>query len=122
GWELTVGIEIHAQLNTARKLFSPAATPAAAAPPNLLNDAPNRHVALFDAAVPGSHPLFQPATLVPAVRAALALGCAVQPVSRFDRKHYFHWDQPSGYQITQYYHPFARHGSVALYPRDGIAP
>jgi aspartyl-tRNA(Asn)/glutamyl-tRNA(Gln) amidotransferase subunit B len=114
GWELTVGIEIHAQLNTARKLFSPAATS--------FNDTPNRHVALFDVAMPGSQPLFQPETLIPAVRAALALNCAIQPVSRFDRKHYFHWDQPSGYQITQYYHPFARSGCIALYARDGIAP
>jgi aspartyl-tRNA(Asn)/glutamyl-tRNA(Gln) amidotransferase subunit B len=114
GWELTVGIEIHAQLNTARKLFSPAAAS--------FNDTPNTHVALFDLAMPGSQPLFQPATLIPAVRAALALNCAVQPVSRFDRKHYFHWDQPAGYQITQYYHPFARDGRVVLHPRDGIAP
>ncbi|SPQ24836.1 3d28bb70-bfea-4a06-ae8b-516d861cbe94 [Thermothielavioides terrestris] len=114
GWELTVGIEIHAQLNTARKLFSPAASS--------FNDPPNSHVAPFDAAVPGSQPLFQPETVIPAVRAALALGCAIQPVSRFDRKHYFHWDQPAGYQITQYYHPFARDGRIVLYARDGIAP
>lgn len=114
GWELTVGIEIHAQLNTARKLFSAAATS--------FNDAPNSHVALFDVAMPGSQPLFQPETLIPAVRAALALNCAIQAVSRFDRKHYFHWDQPAGYQITQYYEPFARDGRVVLYARDGIAP
>ncbi|KAL2163543.1 hypothetical protein VTH06DRAFT_5601 [Thermothelomyces fergusii] len=114
GWELTVGIEIHAQLNTARKLFSPAATS--------FNDRPNSHVALFDLAMPGSQPLFQPEVLIPAVRAALALNCAVQPVSWFDRKHYFHWDQPAGYQITQYYHPFARDGRVVLHARDGIAP
>ncbi|KAL1838026.1 hypothetical protein VTJ49DRAFT_3120 [Mycothermus thermophilus] len=114
GWELTVGIEIHAQLNTNHKFFSPAATS--------FQDSPNRHVALFDLAVPGSQPLFQSETLIPAVRAAIALGCDIQTVSRFDRKHYFHWDQPSGYQITQYYHPFARDGRVSLYPRDGIAP
>ncbi|KAK3376817.1 amidotransferase-like protein [Lasiosphaeria ovina] len=114
GWELTVGIEIHAQLNTARKLFSPAATS--------FNDAPNTHVAFFDVALPGSQPAFQPDALIPAVRAALALDCTVQPVSRFDRKHYFHWDQPAGYQITQYYEPFATNGRIVLYPRDGIAP
>ncbi|KAK4111686.1 hypothetical protein N656DRAFT_780422 [Canariomyces notabilis] len=114
GWELTVGIEIHAQLNTARKLFSAAATS--------FNDIPNSNVALFDVAMPGSQPIFQPETLIPAVRAALALNCAIQPVSRFDRKHYFHWDQPAGYQITQYYEPFARDGRITLYARDGIAP
>lgn len=114
GWELTVGIEIHAQLNTSHKLFSPAAVTS-------FNDSPNTHVAPFDLALPGSQPLFQPATLVPAIRAALALNCAIQPVSRFDRKHYFHWDQPAGYQITQFYEPFARDGYITLYARDGIA-
>lgn len=113
GWELTVGIEIHAQLNTARKLFSLAATS--------FSDAPNSHVAYFDLAVPGSQPIFQTETLIPALRAALALNCEIQPTSRFDRKHYFHWDQPSGYQITQYYEPFARDGRIALLPRDGTA-
>ncbi|KAK0750233.1 GatB/GatE catalytic domain-containing protein [Schizothecium vesticola] len=112
GWDLAVGIEIHAQLNTPHKLFSPA-SPSAHAPPNT-------RVAPFDAALPGSQPVFQPGVLIPAVRAALALRCAVQPASRFDRKHYFHWDQPAGYQITQYYAPLARDGSVTLRARDGL--
>ncbi|EKD17691.1 uncharacterized protein L3040_003572 [Drepanopeziza brunnea f. sp. 'multigermtubi'] len=112
-WELTVGIEIHAQLNTERKLFSSAAS--------TINDVPNTHVALFDVAMPGSQPTFQKETLIPALRAALALNCDVQKTSRFDRKHYFHWDQPSGYQITQYYEPFAKDGHITLYAHDGIA-
>jgi aspartyl-tRNA(Asn)/glutamyl-tRNA(Gln) amidotransferase subunit B len=112
-WELTVGIEIHAQLNTARKLFSSAASS--------INDVPNTHVALFDLAMPGSQPIFQKETLIPAIRAALALNCKVQKTSKFDRKHYFHWDQPSGYQITQYYEPFAKDGCITLYAHDGIA-
>lgn len=113
GWELTVGIEIHAQLNTSRKLFSSAVTS--------FNDDPNSHVALFDVAMPGSQPLFQTETLIPALRAALSLDCNIQQVSRFDRKHYFWWDQPSGYQITQYYEPFAKDGQLTLTARDGIA-
>ena len=112
-WELTVGIEIHAQLNTARKLFSPAAS--------TINDDPNTHVALFDVAMPGSQPIFQKETLIPALRAALALNCDIQTTSKFDRKHYFHWDQPAGYQITQYYEPFAKNGYITLYAHDGIA-
>ncbi|CAK7563505.1 MAG: hypothetical protein SEPTF4163_001374 [Sporothrix epigloea] len=118
GWELTVGIEIHAQLNTAQKLFSTAAAESHDAQDVEPNE--SAHVAFFDAALPGAQPIFQPATLVPAVRAALALHCTVQRVSRFDRKHYFHWDQPAGYQITQYYEPLARGGHVELLPRDGI--
>jgi hypothetical protein len=94
-WELTVGIEIHAELDTERKLFSTAGTS--------INDTPNSNVALCDLGYPGAQPVFQPATLLPALRAALALGCEIQPKSSFDRKHYFYQDQPSGYQITQYY-------------------
>jgi aspartyl-tRNA(Asn)/glutamyl-tRNA(Gln) amidotransferase subunit B len=94
-WELTVGIEIHAELNTAKKLFSSANTS--------IHDGPNIHVALFDAAFPGSQPRFQEAALLPALRAALALNCQIQHKSTFDRKHYFYQDQPAGYQITQYY-------------------
>lgn len=114
GWELTVGIEIHAQLNTRHKLFSPAAPP-------LPTDDPNTRVALFDLATPGSQPLFQADALVPALRAALALNCRIQHVSRWDRKHYFWWDQPGGYQITQFYEPFATEGFITLFARDGIA-
>jgi aspartyl-tRNA(Asn)/glutamyl-tRNA(Gln) amidotransferase subunit B len=112
-WELTVGIEIHAQLNTPRKLFSAASSS--------INDVPNTRVALFDVAMPGSQPTFQKETLIPALRAALALNCDIQKTSRFDRKHYFHWDQPAGYQITQYYKPFAKDGYITLYAHDGIA-
>ena len=94
-WELTVGVEIHAELNTSRKLFSDAFTST--------NSEPNSNVALFDLAYPGSQPHFQTATLIPALRAALALNCKIERKSSFDRKHYFYQDQPAGYQITQYY-------------------
>ncbi|PSR85701.1 PET112 family protein [Coniella lustricola] len=114
GWELTVGIEIHAQLNSLRKLFSSASPPSP-------TDEPNTRAALFDLATPGSQPVFQPAALVPALRAALALNCTIQPVSRWDRKHYFWWDQPGGYQITQFHEPFASEGCIKLYAKDGIA-
>ena len=114
-WELTVGIEIHAELNTARKLFSEA-------PTSSPTDTPNTNISLFDLAFPGSQPHFQHATLIPALRAAIALNCNIQRKSTFDRKHYFYQDQPAGYQITQYYEPFARDGSITLYDYDGIAP
>jgi len=116
-WELTVGVEVHAELNTARKLFSSAATASSAAP--------NTHVALFDVAFPGSQPHFQKETLLPALRAALAFDCQIQSRSSFDRKHYFYQDQPAGYQLTQYYEPFATNGKLVLYPHDfpaGAAP
>ncbi|KAH9845804.1 Glutamyl-tRNA(Gln) amidotransferase subunit B, mitochondrial [Teratosphaeria destructans] len=112
-WELTVGLEIHAELNTACKLFS-------SAPTEGQDGSPNSRVALFDAALPGTQPQFQVATLLPALRAAIALGCTVQRKSGWDRKHYFHWDQPNGYQITQYYRPFAKDGVISLVGADGV--
>ncbi|MCJ1439456.1 hypothetical protein MMC27_008850 [Xylographa pallens] len=113
-WELTVGIEIHAQLNTDRKLFSDAVTST--------NDEPNANTALFDLAIPGSQPVFQRSILLPALRAAIALDCDIQQTSKFDRKHYFYQDQPAGYQITQYYAPLATNGHITLFEHDGIAP
>ncbi|KAL2057704.1 hypothetical protein ABVK25_002088 [Lepraria finkii] len=112
-WKLTVGLEIHAQLNTERKLFSTAKSSE--------NDEPNTNVSIFDLAFPGSQPEFQKATLIPALRAALGLSCNIHRESRFDRKHYYYQDQPAGYQITQYYKPFAVDGHVTLYDHDGIA-
>ena len=82
------------------------------------SDEPNEQIAPFDLAVPGSLPVFQKANLIPALRAAIALGCSIQSVSRFDRKHYFYHDQPAGYQITQYYEPFARDGSITITADD----
>ena len=114
-WELTVGIEVHAELNTACKLFSSAPTASAEG-----GGLPNSHVALFDAAMPGAQPQFQTATLLPALRAAIAFGCQIQRKSGWDRKHYFHWDQPNGYQITQYYEPFAKDGVLELTAEDGV--
>jgi aspartyl-tRNA(Asn)/glutamyl-tRNA(Gln) amidotransferase subunit B len=70
--------------------------------------------------LPGRQPVFQYATLIPALRAAIALGCTVQPVSKLDRKHYFYHDQPAGYQITPYYQPVAKDGSIILNQGDGL--
>ena len=113
-WRLTVGLEIHAQLNTERKLFSTAQT--------TFDEIPNSNLTLFDLALPGSQPEFQKATLIPALRAAIGLSCNIQRKSRFDRKHYYYQDQPAGYQITQYYEPFATSGFLTVYDYDGIAP
>ncbi|KAF2670944.1 hypothetical protein BT63DRAFT_204445 [Microthyrium microscopicum] len=112
-WELTVGIEIHAELDTARKLFSSA--------PTNSGSKPNTNVSLHDLAYPGAQPIFQIGTVLPALRAALALDCTIQRESTFDRKHYFYQDQPAGYQITQFYQPFAKNGTLTLGEADGIS-
>lgn len=104
GWNIIVGLEVHAQLDTCHKLFSPAA---------VNPDAPaNTLVAPFDRALPGSLPLFNWECAKLAVKAALGLACTINHVSFFDRKHYQYVDLPAGYQITQYRRPLALNGVI----------
>ncbi|GFZ52056.1 carbon-nitrogen ligase with glutamine as amido-N-donor [Saitozyma sp. JCM 24511] len=106
GWETVIGLEIHAQLRTGRKLFSRALTSH--------NDPVNTHVEPLDAAFPGSLPVLDPEAIRLSLLTALALDCKVNPRSTFDRKHYFYHDIPSSYQITQHYNPLANSGRVRI--------
>ncbi|KAK9480592.1 GatB/GatE catalytic domain-containing protein [Lipomyces japonicus] len=108
---LKCGLEIHLQLKTNRKLFSPSKTS--------FHASPNTHVSLFDAAIPGTQPILNTRAVLLALRAALALECHINLRSSFDRKHYFYADQPAGYQITQHYHALANNGHLMLTARDG---
>jgi aspartyl-tRNA(Asn)/glutamyl-tRNA(Gln) amidotransferase subunit B len=104
--EPTIGLEVHVQLATRTKLFSPAAY-AAGAPPNT-------RVHAIDLGLPGTLPAMNEKALALAVRAALALDGVVQASSRFARKHYFYPDLPKGYQISQYEEPYCQGGRVPL--------
>jgi aspartyl-tRNA(Asn)/glutamyl-tRNA(Gln) amidotransferase subunit B len=106
GYTTVIGLEVHVQLQTASKLFSPA--PVAA-----LGDA-NTRVHAIDMAIPGMLPRLNAVAVALAVRAALALDGEVQRSSRFARKNYFYPDLPKGYQISQYEEPFCRGGRVPL--------
>ncbi len=101
-----IGLEVHVQLATASKLFSPA--PAAA-----LGEA-NTRVHPIDLGLPGVLPRPNATAIALALRAAHALGGEVQRVSRFARKNYFYPDLPKGYQISQYDEPICRGGAVPL--------
>ncbi|KZT71565.1 Glutamyl-tRNA amidotransferase B subunit [Daedalea quercina L-15889] len=118
GWDVVVGIEVHAQIKSRLKLFSGllciysfgvegAWTPD-------YNLPSNTSVSVFDAAFPGTLPRLNPKCVELGVRTALALEANVQRRSAFDRKHYFYADLPAGYQITQHYAPFATGGRVML--------
>ncbi|KAK3777807.1 hypothetical protein RRG08_038056 [Elysia crispata] len=104
GWHSIIGLEIHAQIKSASKLFSGAGTQ--------FGMSPNTQVSLFDAAFPGTLPVLNQKCVQAAVRTAQALGCHINQVSKFDRKHYFYADMPAGYQITQQRHPLAVGGSL----------
>ncbi len=106
---LRVGIEVHAQLRSSAKLFSGASASFTDATP------PNARVGAFDMALPGTLPGAVNRRCVElAVHGALSLGCDVQPVSRWDRKHYSYGDLPLGFQVTQKDAPLALGGSVRL--------
>lgn len=101
-----MGLEIHAQLATREKLFSNAR--------NESDAMANSQYTEFDAGIPGSLPILNKKCVELAVRAALACECRVREWSQFDRKHYRYADLPLGYQITQYYRPFAEGGVLEL--------
>lgn len=89
-----VGLELHVQLKTTRKLFSGSL--------NEFTAPPNTRISPFDAAHPGTLPVLNRECVDLAVRAAIAFASDVQPWCAFDRKHYFYGDLPNGYQITQH--------------------
>ena len=105
---LVVGVECHARVLAATKLFSGSSTSTSH------TARPNTHVSLFDAAVPGTMPRLNSRAVEQAVVTGLAVGGAIARVSRFERKHYFYADLPLGYQITQQREPVVVGGAVAV--------
>lgn len=106
-YSLTVGIECHVQLKTKTKLFSAVGNDAREAPPNSL-------ISHIDLGMPGALPVLNQKAVELGMRAAFALGTEPQKFSKFDRKHYFYPDLPMGYQITQFYDPIIKDGSVTI--------
>ncbi|MBM3804441.1 MAG: Asp-tRNA(Asn)/Glu-tRNA(Gln) amidotransferase subunit GatB [Acidimicrobiia bacterium] len=105
-YEAVIGLEVHAQLLTKTKIFCTCST-AFGAPPNT-NTCP---VCL---GFPGALPVLNREAAIMASKAALALGCKLNPVSIFARKNYFYPDLPKGYQISQFDRPLAEHGSITI--------
>src|SRR6202521_6414288 len=110
-WEVVIGMEVHAQVNSHAKLFSGAATAFGAEP--------NSQVSLVDAAMPGMLPMINEACVAQAVRTGLGLNARINLRSVFDRKNYFYPDLPQGYQISQYKSPVVGEGVVAVDMPDG---
>ena len=105
-WEMVIGLEVHAQVTSHAKLFSGASSE--------FGGAPNAHVSLVDAAMPGMLPVINQECVRQAVRSGLGLNATINLRSVFDRKNYFYPDSPQGYQISQYKSPIVGEGEVTV--------
>jgi aspartyl-tRNA(Asn)/glutamyl-tRNA(Gln) amidotransferase subunit B len=105
-WEIVIGLETHAQLTTASKIFSGASTAFGAAP--------NTQACAVDLAMPGVLPVLNRGAVERAIRFGLAVEGNIAPRSVFARKNYFYPDLPKGYQISQYELPVVSGGHVAI--------
>jgi aspartyl-tRNA(Asn)/glutamyl-tRNA(Gln) amidotransferase subunit B len=110
-WEVVIGMEVHAQVTSNSKLFSGASTE--------FGGAPNSHVSLVDAAMPGMLPVINEECVRQAIRTGLGLQAKINLKSVFDRKNYFYPDLPQGYQISQYKSPVVGEGEVVVDLSDG---
>jgi aspartyl-tRNA(Asn)/glutamyl-tRNA(Gln) amidotransferase subunit B len=110
-WQVVIGLEVHAQLLTASKLFSGASTS--------FGGEPNAHTSVVCLGLPGVLPVVNRHAIELAMRAGLALECRIAQRSEWSRKHYFYPDLPKGYQVTQYEHPLCLGGRVVFDGPDG---
>jgi aspartyl-tRNA(Asn)/glutamyl-tRNA(Gln) amidotransferase subunit B len=112
-WEIVIGMEVHAQVTANSKLFSGASCEFGAAP--------NTHVSLVDAAMPGMLPVLNEYCVEQAIRTGLGLNSQINTRSVFERKNYFYPDLPQGYQISQFLHPIVGKGVIEIDLPDGTS-
>ncbi len=105
-WEVVIGLEVHVQLRTAAKVFSPA--------PWGFGAEPNSHIDPVSLGLPGSLPVVNLAALEQAIRLGLAVDAEIPEVCAWDRKNYFYPDNPKNYQLTQMARPVVVGGSVEI--------
>ncbi|MCT3441550.1 Asp-tRNA(Asn)/Glu-tRNA(Gln) amidotransferase GatCAB subunit B, partial [Limosilactobacillus fermentum] len=105
-FETTIGLEVHVELKTNSKIFSPS--------PVNFGAAPNANTNVIDWGYPGVLPSINKGVVRDGIMAALALHAEVTKKMHFDRKNYFYPDNPKAYQITQSETPIAHDGWVEI--------
>ncbi len=105
-YEVTIGIEIHCELKTQSKMFSPSRVS--------FSDPANSHVHEIDLAFPGVLPTINKKAVEYALKVCHALNMEIDPLLKFDRKNYYYTDLPKGYQITQQFYPIGQRGQLVL--------
>ena len=111
-WEVVIGLEVHAQLNTATKIFCGC--------PTAFGAEPNLHTCPVCLAMPGALPVLNGAAVDKAIALGLAIGAELNRHSIFARKNYFYPDLPKGYQISQYELPVVGKGTLTVQLPDGV--
>ncbi|VEU78140.1 Asp-tRNA(Asn)/Glu-tRNA(Gln) amidotransferase subunit GatB [Mycoplasmopsis columbinasalis] len=110
-FEVIIGIEIHLELNTKTKMFSPAI--------NNFDAEPNTNINVIDLGYPGTLLLLNKQAVIFAVQLARALKMEIDTELHFDRKNYYYTDLPKGFQITQYYRPIGKNGVLSIRTSQG---
>ena len=110
-WEVVIGLEVHAQLNTASKIFCGC--------PTAFGAAPNTQTCPVCLALPGALPVLNAAAVDKAIALGLAVNAQINKRSVFARKNYFYPDLPKGYQISQYELPIVGKGQLTIALADG---
>ena len=106
GWQPVIGLEVHVQLMTNTKLFSPAK--------NQFGEDANTLVDLIDLGLPGVLPVLNEGAMKQGIKFGLATNAKIAETMIFDRKNYFYPDLPKGYQITQLHYPIVCDGVVEV--------
>ena len=111
-YEAVIGLEVHVHLKTRTKAFCGCSTE--------FGQEPNSQVCPVCLGFPGSLPVLNKVALEYAIKVGLALNCAVQEFTKFDRKHYYYPDLPKNYQISQYDLPISKDGFLDIYLESGV--
>ena len=110
GWQPVIGLEVHVQLMTNTKLFSPAK--------NKFGEEANTLVDLIDMGLPGVLPVLNEGAMKQGIKFGLATSAKIAKTMIFDRKNYFYPDLPKGYQITQLHFPIVKDGVVEVNDKE----